>query len=164
MQELKEDTRGGAALSVKTITGKPIKFMGVGEKLDALEEFHPERIAQRMLGMGDILTLVEKAQIDFDETKAKKLQEKMANATFTLDDFLDQTSDFLVVATEGNWMLGRLAEDGDEPTELPIFTDTRHIWAFTPLCHGPVWFFRENTSENLAASATNSVFEGNASQ
>jgi signal recognition particle subunit SRP54 len=84
------DTRGGAALSVKTITGKPIKFIGVGEKLDALEEFFPERIAQRMLGMGDILTLVEKAQTEFDEAKAKKLQEKMAKATFTLDDFLDQ--------------------------------------------------------------------------
>jgi signal recognition particle subunit SRP54 len=84
------DTRGGAALSVKTITGKPIKFIGVGEKLDALEEFFPERIAQRMLGMGDILTLVEKAQTEFDEAKAKKLQEKMAKATFTLDDFLEQ--------------------------------------------------------------------------
>jgi signal recognition particle subunit SRP54 len=84
------DTRGGAALSVKTITGKPIKFMGVGEKLDALEEFHPERIAQRMLGMGDILTLVERAQAEFDEAKAAKLQEKMAKATFTLDDFLEQ--------------------------------------------------------------------------
>jgi signal recognition particle subunit SRP54 len=84
------DTRGGAALSVKTITGKPIKFLGVGEKLGALEEFHPDRIAQRMLGMGDILTLVEKAQAEFDETKAAKLQEKMAKATFTLDDFLDQ--------------------------------------------------------------------------
>ena len=84
------DTRGGAALSVKTITGKPIKFIGVGEKLEALEEFHPERIAQRMLGMGDILTLVEKAQGEFDEAKAAKLQEKMAKATFTLDDFLEQ--------------------------------------------------------------------------
>jgi signal recognition particle subunit SRP54 len=84
------DTRGGAALSVKTITGKPIKFIGVGEKLDALEEFFPERIAQRMLGMGDILTLVEKAHTEFDEAKAAKLQEKMAKATFTLDDFLEQ--------------------------------------------------------------------------
>ncbi|MCL2645729.1 MAG: signal recognition particle protein [Phycisphaerales bacterium] len=84
------DTRGGAALSVKQITGKPIKFLGVGEKLQALEEFHPERIAQRMLGMGDILTLVEKAQAEFDEEKAAKLQEKMAKAAFTLDDFLEQ--------------------------------------------------------------------------
>src|SRR3954469_20369914 len=84
------DTRGGGALSVRTITGKPIKFLGVGEKLQALEEFHPERIAQRMLGMGDILTLVEKAQAEFDEEKSAKLQEKMAKATFTLDDFLEQ--------------------------------------------------------------------------
>jgi len=84
------DTRGGAALSVKQITGKPIKFLGVGEKLQALEEFHPDRIAQRMLGMGDILTLVEKAQAEFDEAKALKLQDKMAKAAFTLDDFLEQ--------------------------------------------------------------------------
>ncbi len=84
------DTRGGAALSVKTITGKPIKFLGVGEKLQALEEFHPDRIAQRMLGMGDILTLVEKAQAEFAEGEAAELEEKMSNATFTLDDFLKQ--------------------------------------------------------------------------
>ncbi len=84
------DTRGGAALSVKAITGKPIKFLGVGEKLQMLEEFHPDRIAQRILGMGDILTLVEKAQSQFDQTQTEKMQEKLANATFTLDDFLEQ--------------------------------------------------------------------------
>jgi signal recognition particle subunit SRP54 len=84
------DTRGGAALSVKTITGKPIKFIGVGEKLDALEEFHPERIAQRMLGMGDVLTLVEKVQKEMDETKTREMQEKMLSSGLTLDDFLDQ--------------------------------------------------------------------------
>lgn len=84
------DTRGGAALSVRSVTGKPIKFIGVGEKLEALEEFHPERIAQRMLGMGDILTLVEKAHAEFDETKAARLQEKMAKSQFTLEDFLEQ--------------------------------------------------------------------------
>ena len=84
------DTRGGAALSVKTITGKPIKFLGVGEKLTMLEEFHPDRIAQRMLGMGDVLTLVEKAQQQFDAQEAAKMQEKISKATFTLDDFLGQ--------------------------------------------------------------------------
>ncbi len=84
------DTRGGAALSVKAITGKPIKFLGVGEKLQMLEEFHPDRIAQRILGMGDILTLVEKAQSQFDQAQTEKMQEKLANATFTLDDFLEQ--------------------------------------------------------------------------
>ena len=84
------DTRGGAAISVKAITGKPIKFLGVGEKLQALEEFHPDRVAQRILGMGDILTLVEKAQQHVDEAKAAQMQEKLAKDTFSLDDFLDQ--------------------------------------------------------------------------
>jgi signal recognition particle subunit SRP54 len=84
------DTRGGAALSVKSITGKPIKFVGVGEKLDGLEPFHPERIASRILGMGDVVTLVEKAQAAMEEGEAEKLQEKLASETFTLEDMLDQ--------------------------------------------------------------------------
>jgi len=84
------DARGGAALSVKTVTGKPIKFIGVGEKLDNLEEFHPDRIAGRILGMGDVVTLVEKAQGQFDAEQAAKMQEKMAKGRFTLDDFLGQ--------------------------------------------------------------------------
>ncbi len=84
------DTRGGAALSVKKITGKPIKFIGVGEKLDALEEFHPTRIASRILGMGDIVSLVEKAQEHVSEEEALALQEKMAAGKMTMDDFLKQ--------------------------------------------------------------------------
>ncbi|MFH0982917.1 MAG: signal recognition particle protein [Planctomycetota bacterium] len=82
------DTRGGAALSVKKITGKPIKFMGVGEKLDALEPFHPNRIAGRILGMGDMLSLVEQAQKQFDQQEAAKLEAKMAKGRMNLDDFL----------------------------------------------------------------------------
>ncbi len=84
------DTRGGAALSVKSITGKPIKFIGVGEKLDAIEEFHAERIAGRILGMGDVVSLVEKAQQTMDAEQAAKAQEKMARGTFGFDDFLKQ--------------------------------------------------------------------------
>jgi len=84
------DTRGGAALSIKAVTGKPIKFMGVGEKLDALEPFHPDRIAGRILGMGDIVTLVEKAQAQFDAEQAEKAQRKMAAGKFDFDDFLTQ--------------------------------------------------------------------------
>jgi len=84
------DARGGAALSVKAVTGKPIKFVGVGEKLDALEEFHPDRMAGRILGMGDILTLVEKAQAQVDAEQAAKLQAKMAKGALTLEDFLAQ--------------------------------------------------------------------------
>ena len=84
------DTRGGAALSVKYITGKPIKFIGTGEKLDAIELFHPDRMASRILGMGDILSLIEKAEQAYDEKNAKELEKKFREQTFTLDDFLMQ--------------------------------------------------------------------------
>ena len=84
------DTRGGAALSLREVVGKPIKFIGVGEKLDNLEPFYPDRMASRILGMGDIVTLVEKAQEAFDQKQAEKLQEKMAKNTFDLQDYLEQ--------------------------------------------------------------------------
>lgn len=84
------DTRGGAALSVKTITGKPIKFIGTGEKLTDLEPFYPDRIASRILGMGDVVTLVEKAQASMDVEEAEELQRKVASETFTLEDYLAQ--------------------------------------------------------------------------
>lgn len=90
LTKLDGDTRGGAALSVKAITGCPIKFAGMGEKLDALEPFHPDRMASRILGMGDVLSLIEKAQSNLDQEKAKELEKKMRNAEFTFDDFLDQ--------------------------------------------------------------------------
>jgi signal recognition particle subunit SRP54 len=90
LTKLDGDTRGGAALSVKAATGKPIKFAGMGEKLDALEAFHPDRMASRILGMGDVLTLIEKAQAQIDEKKARELEEKIRKSEFTLDDFLDQ--------------------------------------------------------------------------
>ncbi|MBQ2875832.1 MAG: signal recognition particle protein [Clostridia bacterium] len=84
------DTRGGAALSVKYITGKPIKFIGTGEKMDAIELFHPDRMASRILGMGDILSLIEKAEAAYDEKNAKELEKKMREQTFSLEDFLVQ--------------------------------------------------------------------------
>jgi signal recognition particle subunit SRP54 len=90
LTKLDGDTRGGAALSIRAVTNTPIKFVGLGEKLDALEPFHPERMASRILGMGDVLTLIEKAQANVDEEKAKELEKKMRTASFTLDDFLDQ--------------------------------------------------------------------------
>jgi len=90
LTKLDGDTRGGAALSVKAVTGKPIKFVGMGEKLDALEPFHPERMASRILGMGDVLTLIEKAQENFDSKQAQELQQKLLKAEFTLEDFLTQ--------------------------------------------------------------------------
>ena len=90
MTKLDGDTRGGAALSVKAVTGRPIKFMGTGEKLDALEVFHPDRMAGRILGMGDVMTLIEKAQENADLEKAAELEKRLAKNKFTLEDFLDQ--------------------------------------------------------------------------
>ena len=90
MTKMDGDSRGGAALSTKKVTGRPIKFVGMGEKFDALEPFHPERMARRILGMGDMLTLIEKAQEDYDEKKAIELEKKMRRNKFTLEDFLDQ--------------------------------------------------------------------------
>ncbi len=90
MTKMDGDSRGGAALSAKKVTGKPIKFMGVGEKLDALEPFHPERMASRILGMGDMLTMIEKAQEAYDDEMAAKLEKKLRKNQFTLEDFLDQ--------------------------------------------------------------------------
>ncbi|MBE6538924.1 MAG: signal recognition particle protein [Ruminococcaceae bacterium] len=90
LTKLDGDTRGGAALSVKHVTGKPIKFVGMGEKLDTIEPFYPDRMASRILGMGDVLSLIEKAEQAFDEKKAAELEEKMRKQTFTLDDYLDQ--------------------------------------------------------------------------
>ncbi len=90
LTKLDGDARGGAALSIKAVTGKPIKFMGVGEKLEALELFHPDRMASRILGMGDVLSLIEKAQETIDEKKAEELQKKLLKDSFTLEDFREQ--------------------------------------------------------------------------
>ncbi len=90
MSKLDGDARGGAALSVKAVTGKPILFASTGEKLDQFERFHPDRMAQRILGMGDVLSLIEKTQETFDEDQAKELERKLRRNEFTLDDFLGQ--------------------------------------------------------------------------
>ena len=90
LTKLDGDTRGGAALSIRYVTGKPIKFIGIGEKMDAIEPFYPDRMASRILGMGDVLTLIEKAQQQFDEKKALEMEQKLRSQTFTLDDYLEQ--------------------------------------------------------------------------
>ncbi|MDI6709201.1 MAG: signal recognition particle protein [Bacillota bacterium] len=94
LTKLDGDTRGGAALSVRAVTGRPIKFAGVGEKLDALEPFHPERMADRILGMGDVMTLIEKAQASINAEEAARLQQKLKSADFNLDDFLEHLRQF----------------------------------------------------------------------
>ena len=94
LTKLDGDTRGGAALSVRAVTGKPIKFAGVGEKLEAIEPFHPQRMADRILGMGDVLTLIEKAQQNFDAEQMARMQKKIRSMEFTLEDFLEQIASF----------------------------------------------------------------------
>ena len=90
LTKLDSDTRGGAALSSRAVTGKPVKFAGIGEKLNELEPFYPDRMASRILGMGDVLSLIEKAQEAFDEKKALEMEKKLRTQQFTFDDFLDQ--------------------------------------------------------------------------
>ena len=90
MSKLDGDARGGAALSVKAVTGKPILFASMGEKLDQFERFHPDRMAQRILGMGDVMSLIEKAEAQFEEDEAKELERKLRRNEFTLEDFLKQ--------------------------------------------------------------------------
>ncbi len=90
LTKLDGDTRGGAALSIKAVTGKPILYIGMGEKLSDLEQFYPDRMASRILGMGDILSLIEKAELEVDEEKARELSQKLKKAEFDFNDFLDQ--------------------------------------------------------------------------
>lgn len=94
LTKLDSDTRGGAALSVRSVTGKPIKFIGLGEKTDKLEQFHPDRMASQILGMGDVLTLIEKAEAAFDQEQAAKLSEKLRKQQFSLEDFREQMKQF----------------------------------------------------------------------
>ncbi len=118
LTKLDGDTRGGAALSVKAVTGCPIKFAGVGEKLDALEAFHPERMASRILGMGDVLTLIEKVQAGFDAAQARALEEKLRKQEFTLEDFRDQLRQMRALGPLDQ-LLGL----------LPGFGDAKHLRA-----------------------------------
>ena len=90
LTKLDGDTRGGAALSIRAVTGKPILYIGMGEKLSDLEQFYPDRMASRILGMGDILTLIEKAELEVDEEKAREMSQKLRKAEFDYNDFLDQ--------------------------------------------------------------------------
>ncbi|MEM6798856.1 MAG: signal recognition particle protein, partial [Planctomycetota bacterium] len=125
MTKLDGDSRGGAALSVKEVTGVPLKFMGTGEHLDNLEEFHPERMAGRILGQGDILSLVEKAQQEFDEDELRKQEERLAKGEFTLDDFKKQLKQVTrlgplrkimgMIPGMGGLMDG--LDDGDDPEQ-----------------------------------------------
>ena len=119
MSKLDGDTRGGAALSAKAVTGKPIKFASVGEKLSDLEPFYPDRMASRILGMGDVLSLIEKAQETFEEEEAIKLEKKLRDATFTLGDFLAQMQQVKKLGPITQ-VLGMIPGLGSQLKDLPI--------------------------------------------
>ena len=132
------DARGGAALSIVSVTGVPIKFIGTGERVDALEEFHPDRLASRILGMGDMLTLIEKAQTTFDEEQALKLEKKLRQATFDLEDFLAQLQQLKTMGSVSQLMelipgmssikrrlpTGELSDDQFKKVEAVIYSMT----------------------------------------
>lgn len=122
------DTRGGAALSIKSVVGKPIKFVGVGEKLDDLELFHPERLASRILGMGDVISLVEKAQKAIDEDEAKSLEEKIKSQKFDLDDFLKQLQNIKKMGSLGS-ILKLIPGMGQIPDLAPAEKEMKKVEA-----------------------------------
>jgi len=129
LTKLDGDTRGGAALSIKSVVNKPVKFIGTGEKLDALDIFYPERMADRILGMGDIVSLVEKAQEQFDSVEAARLQKKIAKNTFSFDDFLKQIQQ---IKKMGNMkdLLGMIPGAGKAIKDIDINNDSfKHIEA-----------------------------------
>lgn len=126
LTKLDGDTRGGAALSVKAVTGCPIKFVGMGEKLDALETFHPDRMASRILGMGDILSLVEKAQASFDQEKAREMERKIRQQEFTLEDFLQQMQQMRSMGPLED-LLGMIPGMGKQMKELKGQVDEKEL-------------------------------------
>jgi len=138
MTKLDGDTRGGAALSVKSVTGRPIKFIGMGEKLDALEPFYPDRMASRILGMGDVMSLIEKAQEAVDEEKAAELEKRLAKNQFTLEDFLDQIGQIKGMGGLGKVLnmlpgvQGKVSEDDMDAGEKEFRTMEAIIQSMTP--------------------------------
>ena len=139
LTKLDGDARGGAALSFKSVTGKPIKFMGLGEKLEDFQPFHPERMASRILGMGDVVTLVEKAAAAIDEDEAKQLEEKMRKGQFTLQDFLDQLRGMKKLGSLES-VIGLLPGGGDALKQMDVQKSEREfrrmegiICAMTPI-------------------------------
>lgn len=139
LTKVEGDARGGAVLSIRAATGRPVKYLGVGEKLDALEPFHPDRMASRILGMGDVLSLVEKAQEAFSKEQAEALQKKLTSKTFTLEDFRDQigqvnklgSMDEILGMLPGGQRLKELASDGGVP-EKEIARTVAIINSMTP--------------------------------
>jgi len=163
--KLDGDARGGAALSVRSVTGKPIKFVGVGEKLDALEVFHPERMAQRILGMGDVVTLIEKAQENLDAELTATMEARMRQGVFTLDDFLTQLQQVRKMGSLSDIMkmipgAGKLPKDA-ELDEGALTRTEAIIRSMTPIERAKPSIINGHRRERIANGAGVAVFEVN---
>ena len=165
LTKLDGDARGGAALSIRSVVDKPIKFIGTGEKMEALDEFHPERMAGRILGMGDVVSLVERAQEQFDEVEARKLQKKIAKDQFGFEDFLEQIQQ---IKKMGNMkdLLGMLPGMGKALKNLDIPDDAfKHIEAIirsmTPAERANPALINGSRRQRIAAGSGTNVPEVN---
>ena len=168
LTKMEGDARGGAALSVKKITGKPIKFVGVGEALDALEVFHPDRTASRILGMGDVLSLIEKAEKVVDEKKAKKLARKIQKNAFTLEDFLEQIQQIKKMGNLEQLMgmvpgINKLKQlkDAPKPDEKELFKNEAIIRSMTKKERANHKIINASRRQRIAKGSGTSVQEVN---
>jgi signal recognition particle subunit SRP54 len=162
------DARGGAAISVRAVTGVPIKFLGTGEKTDALEVFHPDRLASRILGMGDVLTLIERAEATFDEEQAQRLERKLRDASFDLEDFLEQFQQIKQMGPLSQILdmvpgLGRMAQDvSSEVTDRQFKHIEAIILSMTPEERRSPRILNSSRKKRIARGSGTSVEEVNA--
>ncbi len=165
MSKLDSDTRGGAALSVLAVTGKPIKFVGTGEKLGDFEQFHPERMASRILGMGDMLTLIERAQSTFDEENSRKLSERLKENSFDMTDLLDQMKQIRKMGPLKQ-IIGMLPGVGDKINDADIDDSQMGrieaiILSMTPAERAKPSIIDPKRKRRIAAGSGNSVADVN---
>lgn len=168
LTKLDGDTRGGAALSIKAVTGTPIKFAGVGEKLDAIEPFHPDRMSDRILGMGDVMTLIEKAQANFDAEQVAKLNQKIRSQEFSLDDFLNQLQEVkklgplqqIIGMIPGLGNMKKLKELGDIDEKELVFVEAI-IKSMTPWERKHPWEINGSRRRRIAKGSGTTVQEVN---
>ena len=166
LTKLDGDARGGAALSIRAVTGKPIKFVGTGEKLDMIEPFHPDRMAGRILGMGDMLTFIEKAEQQYDEKQAKKLEEKLRKNRLTLSDYLDQMEqlqnmgDLSQIAGMLPGNLGK-SFDPDQIDEKQMAHNKAIILSMTPLERENPQILNASRKKRIAAGCGREVVDVN---
>ncbi len=167
LTKLDGDTRGGAALSVKAVTGKPIKFCGIGEKLEDLEPFHPDRMASRILGMGDVLTLIEKAQTEFDDKQAAQMVKRMQENKFDMNDLLDQMRQLKKMGPLQSVLgmipgvKGKLTDEDAEKGEKQMAKTEAIIYSMTPKERAKPEIINPQRKRRIAAGSGTSVEEVN---